>query len=172
MSRIKKLVFLGLLTSLAVIVYSIELQLPSLTSLPGIKMGLSNMVSLSALILLGPKEAFSVLILRILLGSLLTGQVSSMLFSLSGGILSNLGMILLYFLSKKQITLWILSMSGAILHSIGQLLVAFIIVRTPSLILYLPLLLVSSLISGYFIGLGSHFIVKHFRLLIPSTSKN
>lgn len=170
MTTTKKLVFLSLLTSLALVIYTLELQLPAITAIPGIKMGLANMVSLATLLLFGPKEALSVLILRILLGSLLTGQVSSMFFSLSGGLLSNIGMIMIYFLTRKKIPLWLLSMYGAILHSIGQLLIAFIIVRTPGLILYLPILLFSSLITGYFIGLGTHFIVKHFRMVLPSIS--
>ena len=168
MTRLKKLIFLSLLTALAIVVYAIEIQIPSLTSLPGIKMGLANMVSLATLVLFGPKEAFTVLLLRIFLGSFITGQVSALLFSLSGGVLSNVGMILLYLVSKKKINLWILSISGALLHTIGQLAIAMMIVKTPSLILYLPLLLLSSLISGYFIGLGTLFIVKHFKALLPS----
>lgn len=165
MHKTKKLVFLSLLASLAIVVYIIESQLPVLVPIPGVKLGLSNMISLATLLIFGPGSALVVLILRILLGSLLTGSVSAMLFSLAGGLLSNLGMILLYKLFKKYISIWVISIIGSILHNIGQLFVAGIIIQNLKIYYYLPILLISGVITGFFVGLGAHFIEKQFKQL-------
>lgn len=163
MGKTKKLVFLSLLTSLAIVVYVIEAQLPVLIPVPGVKLGLSNMISLSTLLIFGPLECLSVLTLRIVLGSLLTGSVSAMLFSLAGGLLSNLGMIALYMLFKKYISVWVISIVGSVLHNIGQLFVAALIIQNFKIYYYLPILLISGVITGVFVGLGSYFIQKQFK---------
>lgn len=165
MSKTKKMVFLSLLSAIAIVVYVIEAQLPVLLPVPGVKLGLSNMVSLSALLIFGPLECLSVLTLRILLGSLLTGSVSALLFSLAGGLLSNLGMIVLYLLFKRYISIWIISIIGSILHNIGQLFVAALVIQNLKIYYYLPILLISGIITGCFVGLGSYFIQKQFTAL-------
>lgn len=165
MRKTKKLVFLSLLTSLAIVVYIIEAQLPVLVPIPGVKLGLSNMVSLATLLIFGPGACLSVLSLRVVLGSLLTGSFSALLFSLAGGLLSNLGMILLYTLFKKHISIWVISMIGSILHNIGQLLVAAVVIQNLKIYYYLPILLVSGVITGFFVGLGAHFIETHIKKL-------
>lgn len=165
MHRTKRLVFLSLLTSLAIVIYVIEAQLPVLLPVPGVKLGLSNMVSLSTLLIFGPGACLSVLMLRIVLGSLLTGSVSAMFFSLAGGLISNLGMIALYLLFKKHISIWVISIIGSILHNIGQLLVAAIIIQNLKIYYYLPILLISGVITGFFVGLGAHFIQQQIKRL-------
>ena len=165
MHKTKRLVFLSLLTSLAIVIYVIEAQLPVLVPIPGVKLGLSNMVSLSTLLIFGPAASLSVLMLRIVLGSLLTGSVSAMFFSLAGGLLSNIGMIVLYVLFKKYISIWVISIIGSILHNIGQLLVAALIIQNLKIYYYLPILLASGIITGFFVGLGAHFIPKQFKIL-------
>ncbi len=165
MGKTKKLVFLSLLTSLAIVVYIIEAQLPMLVPIPGVKLGLSNMVSLATLLIFGPGPCLSVLVLRIVLGSLLTGSVSALFFSLAGGLLGNLGMIALYLLFKKHISVWVISIVGSILHNIGQLLVAAFIIQNLKIYYYLPILLFSGIITGLFVGLGASFIEKHFKRL-------
>lgn len=166
MKKTNRLVALSLLTAIALIIYSIELQLPPLTSLPGVKLGLANMVSLTALILFGKKEALTILLLRIILGSLLTGQMSAIFFSLAGGLLSNLAMIILYSFFKDRIHLCILSIIGSILHTVGQLCVAALIIENLKIYFYLPFLVISSIITGYFIGLATHFISLHLKKLL------
>lgn len=165
MPKTKKIVFLSLLTSLAIVVYIIEAQLPVLVPIPGVKLGLSNMVSLATLLIFGPSACLSVLTLRIVLGSLLTGSVSTLFFSLAGGLLSNLGMIVLYLLFKKHISIWVISIVGSILHNVGQLLVAALVIQNLKIYYYLPILLVSGVITGFFVGLGAHFIEKHIKKL-------
>lgn len=165
MTSTRKLVLLSLLTTLALIVYIIELQIPPLVALPGMKLGLANMVSLATLLLFGAKEAMTVLLLRITLGSMITGQVSAFFFSLSGGVLSNIGMIILYKLFKDHVSIWAISIIGAILHSVGQLFIAAIVIQNSRIYFYLPLLLLTSIVTGYFVGLGANFIFRHFKKL-------
>lgn len=164
MSKTKRLVLLSLLASIAIVVYVIEAQIPPLIPVPGVKPGLSNMVSLATLYIFGPMECLSVLFLRIVLGSLLTGSFSSLFFSLAGGLFSNIGMIILYVLFKKHISIWIISIVGSILHNIGQLFVAALIIQNLKIYYYFPILLVSGLVTGFFVGLGAYFIEKHFKL--------
>jgi len=164
MSKTKRLVLLSLLASLAIIVYVIEAQIPTPIPVPGVKLGLSNMISLATLLILGPLECLGVLILRIVLGSLLTGSLSALFFSLAGGLLSNLGMIALYLLFKKYISIWIISIIGSILHNIGQLFVAALIIQNLKIYYYLPILLASGVVTGFFVGLGAYFVEKYFKL--------
>lgn len=160
MTKLQKQVHLALLTALALIIYIVELQIPPLVPMPGIKLGLANMISLTALLVYGPIEAFSILLLRILLGSLLTGNMVSLIFSLMGGIFSIIGMALLYRYFKDSLSLWVISICGGIFHNIGQLFIASVIVENIHIYYYLPILILSGSITGYFIGLGAKFIAK------------
>lgn len=166
MSKTKRLVLLSLLASLAIVVYVIEAQIPPLIPIPGVKLGLSNMVSLATLLIFGPSACMSVLMLRIVLGSFLTGSVSALFFSLAGGLLSNMGMILLYVLFDKYISIWIISLIGSILHNIGQLFIVALIIQNLKIYYYLPILLISAIITGVFVGLGAHFIAKYLKAIL------
>lgn len=165
MSKVQKLVFLSLLCAIALVIFIIELQIPPIAPIPGLKLGLANMVSLAVLILYGPKEALTVLLLRIVLGTIITGQMSTILFSLAGGLLSNIGMILLYQYFGKYLNIWLISIIGSILHIVGQLVIAVLITNTPGIFFYAPFLLISSIVAGYFVGWGATFISKHFKKL-------
>lgn len=150
MNKTRKMVFLSFLTSMALVIYIIETQVPVL--FPGIKLGLANTISLAALILIGWKEALLIMFLRTLLGSMFGGTMSTFMFSIAGGILSNIVMILLYKYFKNSLSLWTISICGAIFHNIGQLLVASIVIQDFRIYIYLPVLLISAIITGYFIG--------------------
>lgn len=159
MNKTKRMVLLGILTSVALVIYIIEAQIPVL--FPGIKLGLANIVSLVALILLGWKEALTIMFLRTLLGSFFGGSMSSFMFSIAGGILSNIAMILLYKYFRNSMSLWSISIIGAIFHNIGQLLVASFVIQDLRIYVYLPVLLVSAIITGLFIGICTKFVVNH-----------
>lgn len=165
MHKTKKMVVLSLFTALALVVYTVEAQIPIPIPIPGVKLGLSNMISLATLLILGPLECLTVLILRIVLGSFLTGTVSALLFSLAGGLLSNIGMILLYLVFKKGISIWVISIVGSILHNVGQLFIAGIVIENLKIYYYLPILLISGIITGCFVGIGAYFIEKHFKTI-------
>ncbi|WP_368487793.1 Gx transporter family protein [Clostridium sp. BJN0013] len=159
MNKTKKLVFLSFLTGMALVIYIIEAQIPVL--FPGIKLGLSNTVSLATLILLGWREALLVMLLRTLLGSMFNGTMTAFMFSIAGGILSNLVMIILYKYFKNSMSLWTISICGAIFHNIGQLLIASIIIQDFKIYIYLPVLLISAIITGYFIGWCTKFLMDN-----------
>ncbi|MHC6179481.1 Gx transporter family protein [Clostridium sp. JNZ X4-2] len=159
MGKVKKMVFLSFLTGIALVIYIIESQIPVL--FPGIKLGLANAVSLAALILLGWKEALTVMLLRTLLGSIFGGTMSAFMFSIAGGILSNIVMIILYKYFRNFLSLSTISICGSIFHNIGQLLVASIIIQDFRIYVYLPVLLISAIITGYFIGWCTRFLVSN-----------
>jgi heptaprenyl diphosphate synthase len=150
MNKTKKMVLLGILVGIALVIYLIEAQLPVL--FPGIKLGLANSISLVALILLGWKEAFLIMFLRTILGSIFGGSLSAFMFSIAGGILSNLVMVILYKCFKNSLSIPTVSVCGAVFHNVGQLLVAAFIIKDLRIYIYLPVLLVSAIVTGYFIG--------------------
>lgn len=163
MNKTKKMVFLSFLVSIALVIYIIEAQIPVL--FPGIKLGLANIISLAALILLGWREALLIMLLRTILGSIFGGSMSAFMFSLAGGLLSNTVMIILYKSFKESISLWTISICGAIFHNIGQLLVASFVVQDFRVYIYLPILLISAVVTGYFIGLCTKFLNSHLNKL-------
>jgi len=159
MNKIKKMVFLSFLVSIALLIYIIEAQIPPF--FPGIKLGLANIISLAALIMFGWKEALLIMFLRTILGSIFGGSMSAFMFSLAGGLLSNIIMIILYKSFKKSMSLWTISICGAIFHNIGQLFVASFVVQDFRVYIYLPILLISAVVTGYFIGLCTNFLSAH-----------
>ena len=159
MNKTKKMVVLSLMISIALVIYVIEAQIPVL--FPGVKLGLANVVSLVALIIFGWKEALIIMFLRTLLGSMFGGSMSAFMFSIAGGLLSNLVMIFLYRYFKNAISLWSISIIGAIFHNIGQLLVASFVIQDLRIYVYLPVLLIAAVIAGYFIGLCTNFLMEH-----------
>ncbi|MDO4535588.1 MAG: Gx transporter family protein [Clostridium perfringens] len=160
----KRLTTMSLLTSMALIIFIIEANLPSLTPIPGIKLGLANIITVYAKFILGPLDTFLILLVRIFLGSIFSGNMSVLLYSLSGGMLCYLSMLILRkFLTPKQI--WICSVIGAICHNIGQITVAILITNTFSLIYYLPILMVSAVVSGTFTGLCTQYLINRLNAL-------
>ncbi|MGX8699284.1 MAG: Gx transporter family protein [bacterium] len=157
--QLKRLTRAALLTAAALILYVVELQLPPLAPIPGIKPGLANIVTTAAMFTLGPADTAAILLSRILLGSLFGGSVSALLYSLSGGLLSYLTLLLLRrFLTKKQ--LWAASVAASIAHNLGQMGMAVLITATPGILVYLPLLLVSGILAGLFTGLAATMVVE------------
>lgn len=162
--KISRLTTLALFTTIALILSLVETALPPLAPIPGIKLGLANVVTLLLLYLAAPQNALFVLLARILLASLFAGQAMSLLYSLTGGIFCFLAMWLCkYFLNKKYIVLT--SMVGGIFHNAGQILVAYLLTQTTGVLLYFPILLISGLIAGAFTGLCAHYARKYLARL-------
>jgi heptaprenyl diphosphate synthase len=162
--KIKELSKIALLTAVALIIFVVEAQIPVPVPVPGVKLGLSNVVTLFAIFTIGRKKAVIVLLLRIVLGSLITGQVAAMLFSLAGGLVCYLFMCVVYqFVSERQ--LWVVSVFGAIGHNLGQIVVAAFVVGTASVIYYLPVLIASGILTGLFTGLCAQFLYTRLKKL-------
>lgn len=149
---------MALLTAIALTIFMAEAQLPNPIPLPGIKLGLANVVTVYAIFALGPGDTLLILLSRILLGSIFSGQMMTFFYSLAGGLLCFCAMLLLRRLfSPNQI--WICSVIGAAFHNIGQLLAAIAIARTPALTVYLPFLLLGGMAAGLFTGLCAQFLL-------------
>ena len=118
--NVRRLTQLSVLLTIAIIIFVLELQLPPLTPIPGIKMGLSNIITLVIILLYNKKDAFTVLILRIVISSIFAGQMTSFLYSIAGGIFS-FAVMSLFSLFLKKDKLWVISAFGAIGHNLGQI---------------------------------------------------
>ncbi len=158
--KTKKLTALAMLTALSLIIFIIEAQLPPLVPIPGIKLGLANIVTLITIYMYGRKEAFCVLALRIGLGTVFTGHMLSLIYSISGGLLSYIVMALLFKLFDTK-RLWVISILCAIAHNIGQITAAVAITHVPELIWYLPALMISAIITGAFTGVIAMLILNN-----------
>lgn len=154
---LRQLTYMAVLTAVALTIFVIEAQLPPLAPFPGIKLGLANIVTVYAVFALGPGPAALILLARILLGSLFAGGMT-ILYSLAGGLCCYLVMLVMRRLvSKKQI--WVCSVLGAMAHNAGQIAAAIAITHTPGVAVYLPILLVSGILTGLFTGLCAQFLL-------------
>ena len=164
----RKLTTLSLLAAIALALYAVESALPPIVPIPGIKLGLSNIITLVVLWKYSAKDAFFVLLVRILLATLFFGQAISLLYSLSGGLLCLLAMVFVQRLFAMLLVklllhgnyLFLASMTGAVFHNLGQIGVAFLLTSVPAVLVYLPFLLLSGLVTGLFIGLCARFTLR------------
>jgi len=161
--KLRRIILGAVLTSMALCLFIIEsfIQLPF--AFPGAKIGLANIVSVIALYLLSPIETFIIIILRVFLGTILTGNLSSFLFSLSGAMLSFLMMLIAMKILKDKATAVGISMIGGISHNIGQVLIAMLILQNINIFWYLPFLLITGLVTGIFIGLTAKYLIEHMK---------
>lgn len=159
---VKRLTKAALLTALALILFTAEAQIPPVVPIPGVKLGLANVVTVYAMFAMTPWEALAILLVRIFLGSVFAGSMGAILYSLSGGLLCWLIMLpLRKLLTEKQI--WVASVFGAIFHNVGQTLAAMAILQTASVAVYLPILLLSGVVTGLFTGLCAQFAYTRLR---------
>ena len=155
----KQLTTMALLTAIALAIHVAEAQIPPLVAIPGVKLGLANIITVYAAFSIGGGAAAMILLARILLGSMFGGGVMSLAYSLAGGLLCLFVTLLLRkILTKKQI--WIAGVMGAIAHNIGQILVAIVVTGTPAIVSYLPILMISGVITGCFTGFAAQAVVN------------
>lgn len=161
----KKVALYGVLIALAFVFSYVEALIPFSFAIPGMKVGLANLVVVAALYLLGTRTAFGVSVIRIVLVGFTFGNLSTMMFSLSGGLFSFAVMAV----CKNKTLLHIegVSMAGGVAHNIGQLLVAAAVVESAALFYYVPVLLVFGLITGGLIGLTAGQLIKRIRICVP-----
>ncbi|MCR4617557.1 MAG: Gx transporter family protein [Lachnospiraceae bacterium] len=163
-SRTKQIAISAMFAALAIGIYGLESMIPNPIPIPGIKLGLANIITLIVLKKYGLKESALVLAVRILLSSLLFGQLMSLLYSAVGGALCLIAEYLVdKFLRGKA--LFITAIFGAILHNVGQLLVAVIITSLPGVLIYTPYLMISAVITGFVTGLAALFSLKLLKKL-------
>lgn len=167
--KTKRIAIYGLLIALAFILSYIEASIPIPVPIPGIKLGLANLVVVTALYTMGPKEAFVLTLFRIILVGFTFGNPSMMMFSIAGGLLSWFMMSL--FKKSNLFSTTGVSIIGGISHNIGQIIVAIFIVDNINIIYYLPYLLISGVAAGIVIGILGSIIVKSLNKYINSMVK-
>jgi heptaprenyl diphosphate synthase len=156
--KLRHMTTLSLLFALAMIFSFIESRLPTFIPIPGVKLGLCNIVVIFTLLRLGIPSAIGVSLLRVLLSSMLFGNAAAFFYSLAGAILSLAVMILL--LRLRFFSAVGISVLGGVMHNIGQLLMAWILLGTAGVMYYLPVLLIAGVIAGALIGLLSAYLHK------------
>lgn len=158
--KVQKMALLGVLTAGAIVIAILESFIPSI-GIPGVKLGLANIVILVTLYELGIWEAASINILRVLVVSLVRGTFLSMgfLMSLTGCVMS-LGIMILFYLLLKWFSIVGVSVIGAIFHVTGQILVAMLYLGTAYIVLYLPVIGISAIITGIFVGIVARIIIR------------
>lgn len=159
MSKTRKLTLMAALTAIALTIFVAEAQLPPIVPIPGVKLGLANIVTLLTMSLLGRREAGVVLAVRILLGSMFTGSVSALIFSAAGGVFAYLVMCLTIGLFPEKLV-WVISTLAALAHNAGQLAASVWVTGTPSILVYAPALAAAGVVTGVFTGLGAMYLIR------------
>ena len=153
-----RLARLALLTALALIIFVVEMQIPAVIPVPGVKLGLANIITVYALYRYKGGEVFMIVLIRVLLGAVLGGNIMVLPFSMTGALVCLGGMLILRrFIDEKHI--WIASIFGAVLHNIGQITAAIAVMKTTAVIAYLPILIFTGCASGAFTGLPAPFVI-------------
>jgi len=156
---------LALLTAIALTIFLAEAQLPALTAVPGVKLGLANIVTVYAVFTLGPGDALLVLSARVFLGAVFSGQMMTLLYSAAGGALSLAVLcVLRMLLTEKQI--WLASPIAAVFHNLGQLLAAASVMRTWAVMAYLPYLVIAAVLAGLFTGVAAQALIRQLKRIL------
>ena len=164
--NIKKIVMIGINVSLSVVLSILESLIPF--GYFGVKIGLANIITMVVLYMFSYKEALLVLFLRVILVGLLYSGITSISFlmSLSGAIVSVIGMLLIYKIDKNKI--FLLSITGSIFHLIGQFIVLLFYIKLDGWAFYIPILLVLSVITGIITALITNLVLKAFKIDVKS----
>jgi len=151
----------GMLVALALIFSYIESLVPIALPIPGAKLGLANLITLTGLFFLSPMQVLIIIICRILLAGFMFGNFATIIYSLAGGLLSLLVMLI----AKKTGLLSVLgiSMLGGVFHNIGQLIIACLILKNTAPVIYLPYLILIGAIAGFLMGFISRLICTAFK---------
>ena len=160
--RNKKIATSALMIALAMILSFVESQIPSFFPIPGIKLGLANIAVIFALYRLSIKDAIVVSLIRVVVVSTLFGTSLTLAYSLSGAVLSLLIMVLLK--KSDRFSIVGVSVAGGISHNIGQIIMAIILMHNSVISYYLPFLIISGIVTGVVIGLGSAKIVERVKI--------
>jgi heptaprenyl diphosphate synthase len=169
MRKTRKMVFLSLLVSQALVLHIVESMIPVPFITPGAKLGLANIVTVVSLYSFGEIETLLVIIVRLLLAAMFGGSISSLLYSIAGALFSFIIMVILKRVGKDNVSLIGVSAAGAVFHNIGQITIAALIVQNVNISLYLPILTMSGIGTGFFVGLTSRYILKHLNRINATT---
>ena len=157
----RRVALTGLMASLALIFSYVEVLFPFNAGIPGVKLGLANLVPLIILYRLDARYAFAANLIRVILAGLLFSGLFAALYSLAGSLTS---FLVMYLLKKTRLFSVIgVSTAGGVFHNLGQLIVAMLAVSGPQLIHYMPVLIISGMIAGIIVGIGASILRRHRR---------
>ncbi len=163
-NKTTKLVNLSLFIAIALTLSYFERFIPITITIPGVKLGLANVVTLVALSLYGVKDSFIILSLRILMSAFFYGGFGPMMYSFVGGLFALATMAFLWRFKDKYISLIGISVLGAIAHNVGQVTVAFLIIKSAGIFSYLSVLLVSAIVTGVIVGIVAERVIKYLTI--------
>lgn len=165
MTGTRRLALMAALTAIALTIFAAEAQIPPIVPIPGVKLGLANIITLVTMAVLGRKEAGAVLIVRIILGSMFTGSVSALIFSIAGGACAYAVMCLTIKLLPEKLV-WVTSVLAALAHNAGQLAACVWVSGTPGILVYAPALVAAGIITGAFTGVGAMYLIRAAKKII------
>jgi heptaprenyl diphosphate synthase len=157
----RKIIFLSILVAQALVLFIIESMIPLPFIAPGAKLGLANIVIVISLYAFSFWETLLVLLLKIVLSTFFVGSFATFLYSLFGGIFSLLSMYSIKKLGKHNISVVGVSIIGAMFHNIGQITAAALVIKNINIFVYLPVLFITSIVTGLFIGMVSKLMLHH-----------
>lgn len=163
MKKSKRIALISLCIALAFTLSFLESLIPINLGIPGVKIGLANLVVLAALYMLPKRDAFFISMVRILISGLIFSGAFSLLYSFTGGILSFAVMMIAQ--KNKHLSIIGVSVLGAAVHNVGQIIVAALVMQTYRIVYYLPVLLLSGAASGILVGLISGITVKRLSVI-------
>lgn len=166
MKRLNKNIFLSILVSIGLALSILESSIPLPIAIPGARLGLSNMVVLITLVVFGFKEGLFVSGLKSIVLMLVTGSISSFIYSFSGAILSCIVMYIVYKYFSTIFSLIGVSIFGALFHNFAQVSIASFMINNMRIYTYLPFLMLTSIFTGYFVGLSSMYIIKNLKKVL------
>lgn len=155
----KRLATLAVLSAMGLIMFMIESLFPPLF-LPGAKMGLSNIFSMLALFLLGPTDAFVLVVIRTVLGSMFMGNMSTLMYSLTAGVVSVIASAFLTQFVYPRVSIVAISIVSAVMHNLTQNVVFCLVSNTPQMFAYMPWLALLGVLAGIIVGFAVWFILK------------
>lgn len=156
-----RVAYFGVFTALALIFSYVETLIPVNFGIPGVKLGLANLIIVVALYKLPLKEVYLLSVTRILLSGFLFGNYFSILYSLAGGLLSLTVMALLK--HQNGFSVMGISVAGGVFHNVGQMVVAMLVVETFSVAYYFPVLMIAGLVTGLLIGILANEMLKRLK---------
>ncbi len=158
-----RVAYFGVFTALALIFSYVETLIPINFGIPGIKLGLANLIIIIALYKMSIREAYALSVVRVVLAGFMFGNLFSIIYSLAGGLLSLTVMTLLK--KTDKFSLFGMSMAGGVFHNVGQLIVAILVMENLNIVYYMPVLLISGLITGFVIGIVAGEMLKRLNKL-------
>src|SRR6056297_531080 len=155
LNKTRKLTLVAVLLATAIALHVIERSIPLPTNIPGLKLGLANIVTIVTMFLLKKSHVFSFVIIRVMITTLFFSGLTAFWFSLTGAIFSLLIMMIIAYKFPEKFSITSMSIIGALAHNLGQLTIAAIIINTWSLFYYFPIIMLSAIVAGLFIGISS-----------------